>query len=360
MREIQVLPAPDARQTDIFFDAGSYSAFPNVVKLDADELVLSFRQAPWEGTVIHVHPRSIITVIRSYDGGQSWDCANAVQVAAGGGQELGLIDLGGGRIGGALAWHEVVPGREQKRTGIRKLYEIEHSFRTPGSWWVWSDTYGLTWNPGHILFVGVRTMPCAPPLRLSDGTILYPAYGEVNSGDLMQYSTYIYRSADDGATWSAPTVMAQGAPQTRTYHEPVVIEIKPGHLRALHRIEDVAVGTPGEFWTNESFDNGHTWTEPQATGILSGACPRLLKLRDGRLLLTFGRRFEPCAIRAMLSKDGGQSWGDTAWVIREAPNGNQGYTSCVEFDNGLIFTATYMENEASVTGIVGTFWRLPS
>ncbi len=62
----------------------------------------------------------------------------------------------------------------------------------------------------------------------------------------------------------------------------------------------------------------------------------------------------------MLSSDGGQTWGETAWVIREAPNGNQGYTSSVEFDDGLIFTATYMENEQGVTGIVGTFWRLPS
>jgi len=359
MREMQIRPAPAARQMDIFFDAGSYSAFPSVVKLSDEELVLSFRQAPWEGTVVHVHPRSIITVIRSYDGGKNWDCPAAAQVAAGGGQELGLINLGGGHIGGALAWHEVVPLREQERTGIHKIYETECSFRTPGSWWAWSDTHGLSWNPGHIVFVGAHTMPCAPPLRLSDGAILYPAYGEINSGDLQRYSTYIYRSQDEGATWSQPTVMVQGAPDARTYHEPVVIETQPGHLRALHRIEDVQVGTHGAFWTNESRDNGHTWSEPQDTGILSGACPRLLKLRDGRLLLTFGRRFEPCAIRAMLSEDGGQTWGDTAWIVRETPNGNQGYTSSVEFDDGLIFTATYAENASGVTGIVGTFWQLP-
>jgi hypothetical protein len=61
----------------------------------------------------------------------------------------------------------------------------------------------------------------------------------------------------------------------------------------------------------------------------------------------------------MLSEDGGQTWGDTAWTIREMPNGNQGYTSSVELDDGLIFTTTYGENAESVTGIVGTFWQLP-
>jgi len=95
------------------------------------------------------------------------------------------------------------------------------------------------------------------------------------------------------------------------------------------------------------------------TGIVSGACPRLLKLADGRILLTFGRRAAPYGIRAMLSGDGGQSWGQTAYVIREAANWNQGYTSSLALDGGRILTATYMQNAAGVTGIVGTFWRLP-
>lgn len=95
------------------------------------------------------------------------------------------------------------------------------------------------------------------------------------------------------------------------------------------------------------------------TGIISGACPRLLRLSDGRLLLTYGRRQAPFAIRAMLSADGGKSWGDSAYIVREAPNGDQGYTSTIELGGGRVLTVSYMQNDAGVTGIVATDWRLP-
>jgi Neuraminidase (sialidase) len=115
----------------------------------------------------------------------------------------------------------------------------------------------------------------------------------------------------------------------------------------------------GCFWSNVSEDNGVTWSEPENTNIRSGACPRLLKLSDGRLLLTFGRRCPPYGIRAMLSKDGGATWGDTAWILRELDNSNQGYTSSVELGDGRIFTVSYAENDEETTGIIGTFWDLP-
>jgi len=67
------------------------------------------------------------------------------------------------------------------------------------------------------------------------------------------------------------------------------LELAPGHLFGLHRVADPQ-GPQGLFWRNESFDSGQTWTTPEPTAIRSGACPRPRKLRDGRLLLTDGRR----------------------------------------------------------------------
>ena len=135
------------------------------------------------------------------------------------------------------------------------------------------------------------------------------------------------------------------------------MELDSGHLRAMHRVETERGGSDRCFGTNESLDGGRTWKEPENTGILSGACPRLLQLRDGRLLLTYGRRFEPFGIRAALSADGGATWDGTEWLLRPGRNADLGYTSSVELDNGEVLTTSYMQNARGVTGIVGTFWR---
>ena len=346
--------APKARQTRIYSDAGSYSAFPHVVRLEGDELLLAFRQAPRHPAgVRHTDPRSIITVIRSPDGGQTWKANEAAQLAAGGGQEFGLIYLGKGRVGGALAAHEVFPESEAERSGIPWTHPREFPFRSVGAVWCWSENYGLTWRVDRNILVGPGVQACAAAIQTRDRTLLIPAYGAL--GRSKTGSSVLYRSTDGGATWSEGIVIAQGRPQTRAYQEPVLMELARGRLLCMMRVHDVK--NPGIFWRCESGDGGSTWSKPVSTGILSGACPRLLQLRDGRLLLTYGRRFEPYGIYAHISDDDGQSWSD-AWQLRPAPDTDHGYTSSIEFDGGRILTTTYGKDAKGVTGITGTFWNL--
>jgi hypothetical protein len=354
-KQRDAVPVPNAVQSDIVYRDDCYSAFPHLVRLEGDELLLSFREAPRVAGIRHTHPRSIINLIRSYDGGSTWDIPNGSQMGAGGGQEFCLINFGGGHVGGALAWHEVVSEKEILRTGIAHVHASENPFRTPGACWAWSDTYGLTWPPQHIAVMGGRsTMPCGSPILTRDGLLLCPVYDFGRPG----WDSVLYRSPDKGRTWLEPIVMARGAEGVAGFCEPAIAETAPGVLRALHRVENTREGA-GCFWTNRSSDGGSTWSAPVNTGIPSGACPRLLTLSDGRLLLTFGRRFAPCGIRARLSEDGGETWGQN-WQLRATTNGNQGYTCSVELDGGRLLTVSYAENAAGTTGIVGTFWQLPA
>ena len=350
-------PAPKAHQTDILFDRGTYTAFPHVVRLDGDELLMAFRQAPREERVRHTHPRSIITVIRSKDLGESWDIDEASQLGAGGGQEFALLHLGKGKVGGALAMHEVVLAKESERAGIPLTHQHEHAFGNTGAYWCWSRNFGLTWRLQDAVLIDSDIQPSAPPVRLRDGALLCPAYGV--RGRAKAYASLVYRSEDRGASWSGAATVAKGTSSTRGYCEAALLELSKGHILAVHRIEQVKVGVRGCFWVNESADGGKTWSKPRPTDILSGACPRLLKLHDGRILMTYGRRFEPFGIYANLSEDGGKTWGD-ALLLRKAPNGDQGYTSSVELDPGRIFTTSYAQNRRGVTGIIGTFWQAPS
>lgn len=356
-RPIVVKSPANVRQTEILFDPACYTAFPHVVRLTSKELLIAFRQAPRQALVRHTHPRSLITVMRSYDLGQTWDENNATQMAAGGGQELGLINLGNGHIGGLLAMHEVVPVAEAQRAGFPPSTSHEYPCGSVGGFWCWSNNYGLSWKLHHNVLFAPGFHPCAPPIRLESGTILAPCYGSTEKGEFA--SAKVYRSTDQGKTWSSPTVMAAGSPTTRAYFEPAILEIEPNHILAMHRIGDSRTPADDVFWRNESRDGGLTWSPVVDTGIVSGACPRLTKLSDKRILLTYGRRFEPYGLFARLSEDGGKSWSETSWLLRKAPNGNQGYSSTVEIEPGRLFTACYAQNDAAVTGITGTFWDLP-
>lgn len=349
--------APATKQIDILFDRANYTAFPHVVRLAGDELLVAFRQAPREERIRHTHPRSIISVVRSPDLGESWAVEWASQLGAGGGQEFAPIALGRGKVGGALAMHEVVGAADAERAGIAMRHPHEHAYGNTGAYWCWSRNHGFTWRLHDTVLIDTGIQPSAPPIKLENGHLLCPAYCGPRSRE-KTYSSIFYRSTNGGKTWSRAKIAAKGSPRTRGYCEPALLEITPGRILAAHRIEQVKTGVRGFFWTNESLDGGKTWSRPVATGILSGACPRLLHLRDGRVLLTYGRRFEPYGIYAVLSEDAGKTWGD-ALLLRQAPNGDQGYSSSLELEPGRIFTACYGQNRRGVTGITGTFWNLP-
>ena len=364
-RSITVKTPPAVRQVDVLFDAASYTAFPHVVRLDGDELLMAFRQAPSQERVRHTHPRSVITVIRSYDLGESWDIENAGQLAAGGGQEFAPIYLGDGVVGGLLAMHEVVPVTESQRTAIPHTHKREYPFRNVGGFWSWSDNSGLTWPLHHNVLFAPSLQTCSTAIKLATGALLAPCYGNIDQGltgvsSNRVSSNVVYRSDDNGKTWSGSTVMARGTKATRDYHEPCILELGAGHLLGMHRVGRCQDGRNGLLWQNESRDGGKSWTRPVETNITSGACPRLLKLSDGRILLTYGRRYEPYGLYARLSSDGGKRWSEASWLLRAAPNGDQGYSSSVEIEPGRIFTACYAQNSDGVTGITGTFWSLPS
>jgi len=356
-RSIRAESPTNVRQTDILFDHAFYTAFPHVVRLQGDELLIAFRQAPRETQLRHTHPRSVITVMRSYDLGQTWDVKNATQFAAGGGQEFAPIYLGHRHVGGLLAMHEVVPMAEAKRAALPHTHANEYPFGNVGGFWCWSNNDGLSWKLHHTVLFAPGMQPCAPPIRLESGTLLAPCYGDIKKGSLS--SSLVYRSEDQGKTWSPPTVTAEGSPSTRAYYEPAILELDKDRVLAMHRMGQARDGRDGLFWRNESRDGGKTWSDPVETEILSGACPRLLKLEDKRILLTYGRRYEPYGLYARLSVDGGTTWSGTSWLLRKAPNGDQGYSSSIEIEPGRVFTVCYAQDDQGVTGITGTFWDLP-
>jgi hypothetical protein len=98
-----------------------------------------------------------------------------------------------------------------------------------------------------------------------------------------------------------------------------------------------------------SADDGKTWKDE---GLLTGYHrhpAHLLRLKDGRVLLSYGNR-KDAAIEVRQSADGGKTWGKPKRVIALAA-GDQGYPSSAEREDGKIVTVFYAQNSPLRKGI---------
>jgi hypothetical protein len=255
------------RQTDILYDAAQYSAFPHLVSLGGGELLLSLRQAPATPFLGHTHPRSLVTLVRSKDSGRSWLLDEATQMGAGGGQELGLLSLGNGVVGGCFAAHEVAPASERVHDPARfTSVERGNVYGNQAAAWVWSSNRGLSWPLQQHVSLDpaagsrqehpfARSHSCSAPCVLADGVTVCIAtysteYGTVEGGP--PPTCVLWRSRDSrGQSWLPPVVMAAGDPDTRGYCEPAICSCADGTLRAVYRVEVEAGGGRSQImWTN--------------------------------------------------------------------------------------------------------------
>jgi len=109
-----------------------------------------------------------------------------------------------------------------------------------------------------------------------------------------------------------------------------------------------------------SHDDGQSWEclDDPAADLGEGNPPALIKLRDGRLCLTYGVRAQPLRICARLSGDGGRTWGEEIVLRNDGVTTDLGYTRTVQRPDDKIVTVYYF-NDAK-TGperyIAATIW----
>ncbi|MCX8238785.1 MAG: sialidase family protein [Akkermansiaceae bacterium] len=60
----------------------------------------------------------------------------------------------------------------------------------------------------------------------------------------------------------------------------------------------------------------------------------MLRLRDGRLLMSYGYRRKPFGNQARLSEDGGTTWSEPIMISGDGVSGDLGYPSTVELVAG--------------------------
>ena len=114
----------------------------------------------------------------------------------------------------------------------------------------------------------------------------------------------------------------------------------------------------GETLQCESADGGKTWTTPQSIGVW-GLPSSLLRLRDDRLLMSYGHRRKPFGNQARVSSDHGRTWSEPLTISGDGAGGDLGYPTTVQLGDGSLLTVWYEKMKESPKAVLRQAkWRL--
>jgi hypothetical protein len=191
-----------------------------------------------------------------------------------------------------------------------------------------------------------------------DGPVAATVLFSVSKQNREESRVIATRTTDGGLNWEMLSFVGP---------EPTGFSIMPSTVRlnansllmATRRREGKA--KPKHRWIDlwQSTDNGSTWRflRDAVEDVGEGNPPALIRLRDGRLCLTYGDRKPPFEILAKLSRDRGAHWSEP--IVLKANGGGRdiGYTRSVQRPDGKIVTLYYFQpNDTPYRQIIATIW----
>ena len=202
------------------------------------------------------------------------------------------------------------------------------------TWVCRSSDGGATWRhaPNVTRPDGIeRIIPFGDVVQCPDGGLGVGVYGWP-TGEPHRRHTFLLRSRDDGESWGDGVLIA-----AEHYGEPAVLHVAGQRLIAALRTR------PDRYLALAvAEDGGETWRIERAVTACNEHPANLLKLSDGRVLLTYGIRHRGFhGVGARVSEDGGRRW-SFAMVLASLDDAwDAGYPSTVELDDGVLVTAYY-------------------
>ena len=344
-------------------EGGRYAGWPTLTRLRNGELRVVYSG----GREAHICPWGKVRMIRSVDGGETWSKPETIYDCAIDDRDAALLELKDGTL--LVFWFtdvdfgdpKYVPGeRYQKywntldKTAVRQML---------GSFCIRSTDGGKTWsNP-----VRLPAMTPHGPTLLRDGRILmvgmqsrYTRGHLTNDPEEKSEPSHkkivVCESKDGGLTWQTVTHISPDDWNRWTIAEPTVHEAKDGTLCAYFRYHKGLA----HLLLSESKDGGRTWSQLKETNV-DGYPPHILRLRDGRTLLTYARRKKgSMGVFAAIGMDDGRTW-DVAneLVLLRDDNPDLGYATTAELDDGTLLTVFYRHPGPRTPAVIQAVkWRL--
>ncbi len=211
-------------------------------------------------------------------------------------------------------------------------------------WLCRSSDNGETWtvDTTSVPNVSPRGYPIVPYgdiVEGADGVLRAAVYDWPGYSPRIERA-YIMHSYDGGATWGDFVALDP----SNIRNETTLLNLNGDNWLAVAR-------TLGEdMYYYRSTDNGRTWQpQGQITGYYEHP-GHLMRLQDGRILLTYGDRNSVAGVQGievLVSDDEGASW-DLNYRVCDYLGPDGGYPSSVQLADGQILTAFY------ASGLVGS------
>jgi sialidase-1 len=331
----------------------NYHGWPTLAQRKNGEL-LAVCSGGREG---HVCPFGRVEFMKSNDGGESWCFPRVVLDGPIDDRDAGIVETAKGSILITNFTSNAYEGPLGKKSGedLRRWKAAHHRSdaegrkKALGSWMIRSTNGGLS-------FSGRYPVPLNSPhgpIQLSDGRLLYAGKALWTP----ESKVGVCESKDDGLSWQwLSDIPTRKGDAHKSYHELHAAETQDGKL--VVQIRNHNSRNAGESLQCESSDGGRTWSDPQAIGVW-GLPSHLLRLRDGRLLMSYGYRRKPFGNQARLSEDGGTTWSEPITISGDGVSGDLGYPSTVELVAGQFLSVWYEKMAGSPRAVLRQArWRL--
>ena len=353
-------PSAEILETKVITPPGwSYCGWPTVCRRANGQLV-----ATCSGNrAAHVCPFGQVQMLTSDDDGESWTWPRTLLDGVIDDRDSGVLETAKGTLlvttFTSLAFEPaLVKANKDKSWPAEKLaswnavYErvpAEVRKRELGVWMIRSTDGGLNWSPKYDCLV---SSPHGP-IQLADGRLLYAGKDLWRPGERVG----VCESKDDGQSWQwLATIEPRKGDDPTEYHELHAVET--ADKRIVVQIRNHNKTNERETLQCESADGGKTWSEPKSIGVW-GLPSHLLRLKDGRLVMSYGHRRAPLGNQARVSTDHGRSWSEPIVLSADGASGDLGYPSTVELADGTLLTVWYEAMKGNPNSVLRQAkWRL--
>jgi hypothetical protein len=323
-----------------------YHGWPTLTRRRNGDLLLAYSG----GREAHVCPFGRVELMVSHDDGGTWGWPRVLLDSAIDDRDAGVVETAKGSLlvttFSSLAYESILSGAEGKAPGAPgawaperlRAWKAAHERLDAtqrqaelGQWILRSTDGGVTWSARYGSIVN------SPhgPIQLTDGRLLY-AGKELWTGDRR---VGVCESSNDGESWRwLAEIPVRPGDAAREYHELHAVETRSGRLVVQIRNHNSA--NARELLQAESDDGGRSWSVPHPIGVW-GLPPHLLRLRDGRILVTYGHRRPPYGNQARVSDDDGRTWSEPVVISGDGSSGDLGYPSTVQLEDESLVSVWY-------------------